>query len=230
MTPRLMHGDCLEKMAEIPAGSVDLVLADPPYGMAFQSNRVEDSKKKAKIAGDERPFIWFLHQAYRVTKDGGALVCFTDWKNQEVWRMAIECAGFAIKSHCVWDRGAHGMGDLKASFAPKHDVFWFATKGAFQFSGKRLPSVLQALRPSRDSTPHPTAKPPALMLDLCRSLCPPGGHVCDPFLGSGATGEAAVQGGFQFTGVELDQGYFNFAKQRIMSVLTPDTPTKDPFA
>lgn len=212
---KLMHGDCLELLPTLPDGSVDAVVTDPPYGMAFQSNRPKASAKKAAIAGDERPFIWFLPQAFRVLKAGGAIVCFTDWKNQEIWRVALECAGFTVRSHCVWDRGVHGMGDLKASFAPQHDVFWFATKGAFAFTRGRPKSVMRHLRPSREATPHPTAKPDELMTNLCRSVCPEGGVVLDPFMGSGATGAGAAAAGCGFIGMELDRGYFDFAVQKL---------------
>lgn len=54
----LMHGDCLELMKDIPDGSVDLVLCDPPYGIGFQSMRRKDAAKRhAKIKGDEQPFL-----------------------------------------------------------------------------------------------------------------------------------------------------------------------------
>ena len=45
----LMQGDCLERMKEIPSGSVDMVLTDPPYGMDFQSNRRVVRQKFARI-------------------------------------------------------------------------------------------------------------------------------------------------------------------------------------
>lgn len=217
---RLVHGDCMAFLPTLADESVDAVITDPPYGMAFQSNRVADDKKKAKIAGDERPFIWFLPQAFRLLRTGGALVCFTDWKNQEMWRMAIECAGFTVRSHCVWDRGVHGMGDLKASFAPQHDVFWFATKGPFAFPGKRPKSIIRDMRPPRDATPHPTAKPEGLMREICRSLCVPGDTVLDPFAGSGSTGVAAVKEGMKFIGSELDATYFEFAEHRLAAAST----------
>lgn len=217
---RLLHGDCMDVLPTLAAESVDAVITDPPYGMAFQSNWVADDRKKARIHGDERPFIWFLPQAFRILRTGGGLVCFTDWKNQDVWRTAIDCAGFTIRSHCVWDRVAHGMGDLKASFAPQHDVFWFATKGAFAFPGKRPKSVIRDTRVSCSATPHPTAKPEGLMRELCRSLCRPGDTVLDPFVGSGSTGVAAVKEGMNFVGVELDETYFTFAEQRLREAAT----------
>lgn len=62
---------------------------------------------------------------------------------------------------------------------------------------------------------HPTVKPIALMRYLCRLVTPPGGTVLDPFMGSGSTGCAAVQEGFNFVGVEMDPEYLEIARARI---------------
>lgn len=62
---------------------------------------------------------------------------------------------------------------------------------------------------------HPTVKPTELMRYLCRLITPKNGVVLDPFMGSGSTGKAAVLEGFNFIGIELDEGYFKIAEQRI---------------
>lgn len=53
------------------AGSVDMVITDPPYGVDYQSTRAAKENRKDKIAGDKRPFIWWIYDAYRVLKEGG---------------------------------------------------------------------------------------------------------------------------------------------------------------
>lgn len=62
---------------------------------------------------------------------------------------------------------------------------------------------------------HPTVKPQKLMRYLCRLITPPCGTVLDPFMGSGSTGMAARDEGFQFVGIERDGDYFEIAKARI---------------
>lgn len=62
---------------------------------------------------------------------------------------------------------------------------------------------------------HPTVKPVALMQWLCRLVTPPGGHILDPFMGSGSTGKAAVLEGFEFTGIEKSPDYVTIAEARI---------------
>lgn len=62
---------------------------------------------------------------------------------------------------------------------------------------------------------HPTVKPTDLMLYLIRMVTPKGGTTLDPFMGSGSTGKAAVRGGFDFVGIEMDEEYMEIATARI---------------
>jgi site-specific DNA-methyltransferase (adenine-specific) len=219
MSWTIHHGDCLDVMRGIPDGSVDAIITDPPYGMNYQSAwRTDSSARKPKIANDQRPFIWWLNDAYRVARGGGALVCFCEWRHQEVFRTAITAAGFTLKSQVIWDREWHGMGDLKASFAPQHDVIWFAVKGSFQFPGKRPRSVVRCQRVAADELVHPTEKPVDLMRQLVAAVTPIGGAVLDPFAGSGSTGSAAVLEGRTFIGIEREAEYVEVAKARIAAI------------
>lgn len=61
----LYNGDCLDVLRQLPADSVDLVLTDPPYGIGYKDRRGRG------IQNDARPFIWWLHDAFRVTREGG---------------------------------------------------------------------------------------------------------------------------------------------------------------
>ena len=62
---------------------------------------------------------------------------------------------------------------------------------------------------------HPTVKPQELMKYLCRLVTPKGGTVLDPFMGSGSTGMAAKDEGFEFIGIEKEKEYFEIAEARI---------------
>ena len=62
---------------------------------------------------------------------------------------------------------------------------------------------------------HPTVKPTNLMLYLIRLVTPKGGTTLDPFMGSGSTGKAAIRGGFDFIGIEMEEEYFRIANARI---------------
>lgn len=67
---------------------------------------------------------------------------------------------------------------------------------------------------------HPTVKPTELMKYLCRLVTPPNGIILDPFMGSGSTGKAALQEGFNFIGIEMNKEYYEIAEKRIKQHVT----------
>jgi len=82
--------------------------------------------------------------------------------------------------------------------------------------GRSIPIDNPFLRgETKRSNHHPTVKSTALMRWLCRMVTPPNGTILDPFMGSGSTGVAAIQEGFDFIGIELDSDYCEIARKRI---------------
>lgn len=211
------HGDCLDVLRTLEAGSVDAIVTDPPYGMAYQSAWRTDTERFDTIANDEAPFVWWLADAFRVLKIGGCLLCFCRWDSAEAFRLAIGWAGFDIGSQVIWDRVSHGMGDLTGSPAPMHDTIWFARKGAYKLPGKRPVSVVRSLRLSGDALVHPNEKPVELMRQLVESYTRTDDVVLDVFMGSGTTGVACMETGRNFIGIEIDAKYCDIARKRIKS-------------
>lgn len=71
VTQEIVHGDCIAGMMAMGAESFDLCIADPPYGVDFQSGFRKKSEKLHRIENDKRPFIWWLAEAHRLLKRGG---------------------------------------------------------------------------------------------------------------------------------------------------------------
>ena len=92
------------------------------------------------------------------------------------------------------------------------DTFKEPQSGSYNF---RVDGSLAGNKTSMRKNTHPTVKPIALMRYLCRLVTPRGGAVLDPFMGSGSTGIAALEEGFNFRGIELNKEYFDIAKARI---------------
>jgi len=210
-TNEIYNGDCILGMNKIESESVDVIITDPPYGINFQSQRRVQTEKLEKIVNDKRPFIWWLNEAYRVTKNNGCLACFCRWDVAEDFRKAIEWAGYQIKSQVVWDRLHHGLGDIKAQFAPRHDIIWFAVKGKYQFPNKRPVSVLSSMKVSGNKLVHPNEKPIELMEQLVVYLSKTDDIILDPFAGSGSTLLAAKRTGRKYLGFEIDEKYYEIA-------------------
>lgn len=211
----IYNEDCLVGLKKLEAQSVDAIITDPPYGIDFQSAWRIESERFDKIESDDKPFIWWLYDAYRVLKDNGCLICFCRWDVQDAFKQAIEWAGFKVKSQVIWDRQIHGLGDLNGQFAPRHDVVWFATKGNFEFKNGRPQSVISIQRVIGEKLVHPTEKPVALLRHLVEKVSCEGNIVLDPFVGGGSTMIACNQLNRNYIGFEIDKGYYDIAISRL---------------
>lgn len=215
----ILLGDCMDVIRTLDTESFDTVLADPPYGISYELKGIGrplqanyNDGRPTSVANDEAPFIWWLYDAFRVLKPGGALLCFCRWDTQEDFKQAIRIARFRMRSQVIWDRELYGVGDLKGQFAPSHDVVWFAVKGRkFAFPDKRPRSVIRCQRLLK--TTHPNEKPVPLLRELVRAVTPKGGRVLEPFVGSGAGAEACA-GEFDYTGIDIEPTWVRIASER----------------
>ena len=216
MTYELHNTDCLEFMKTIEDNKIDAIITDPPYGIDYQSARRTDRTQwKPKIQNDKEPFVEWVKDAYRITKDGGVLLCFYRWDVGEVFRGAVRAAGYVVKSEIIWDKVVHGMGDLDGAFAPCHENILFAVKGKFSFPGDRPRSIIRQKRVDAEKLIHPNEKPVALLENIILSVTHPNDTCFEPFAGSGSMAIACHKTGRNFIGTELDKGYFDLAKNRI---------------
>ena len=235
MDCRLMQGDCLERMKEIDAGSVDMVLTDPPYGTtACKWDTVIDLEAMWK-------------ELKRITKPNGAIVMTA---SQPFTSRLVMSNPDWFKYEMMWAR-AHKSGQLNAKKRPMvaHEavlVFYarqptycpVKIKGSTRAGKTATPSAAEAYRElenqhlyrrpdyvSKDSViqgfpvegrgHHPTQKPVALMEYLIKTYTNEGETVLDFTMGSGSTGVACVNTGRNFIGIELDPEYFAIASSRI---------------
>lgn len=213
----------LETMARMPDNFVDLVIADPPYGIDYQSARRTDRAKwKPKIANDTAPFIEWIEEAYRVTKDGGCVVCFHRWDVAVEFAQEIERVGYTVKSQVIWDKEIHGMGDLNSEFAPQHENAWFGIKGRFKFKRQRPKTVIRVQRVFADKMIHPNEKPIGLYTKLIYALTTEGDIVYDPFVGSGNSIIACHKVGVNYIGSEISQEYVEMANKRLQPYLAQE--------
>ena len=208
----LYEGDCLELMKNIPDGSVDLVLTDPPYGMDFQSNFRKEMYSKIE---NDKCLGWlenYVDECFRILKDNTAVYFFCSWHNVDIFKQAIE-KKFKIKNILIWEKNNTSMGDLKGSYAPKYEMIIFAHKGRKLLNGFRYADIIKANRTGNKF--HPTEKPVALLEFFIKNSSNENAVVFDGFMGSGSTGVSCINTNRNFIGIELDKGYFDIAKKRI---------------
>lgn len=194
----LYHGDCRETTDWLKA---DVLVTDPPYGMAYVSNRRRDGPSKA-IAGDITTDL--RDNVLDLWGERPALLFGT-------WRLPRPTG---TRHLIVWDKGDNpGTGDLSMPWGNSCEEVYVLGSG---WVGKRGTNVLRFPTLSHQSASrpdHPTPKPVALMESLIQK-CPPG-VIADPFAGSGSTLLAARNSGRKAIGVELDERYCEVAARRL---------------
>lgn len=236
---KLIHGECLEKMAEIKDGSVDMVLADPPYGTT--------ACKWDSII----PLEPMWAQLKRVIKPNGAIVMtasqpFTTTLIASNMKMFKYCwvwekshpSGFALankivmKRHedvCVFYQSAPTYNPQKIKGKKNNSRGSRVGKMSGSISNPNLiqpptddsimkhPSSIIRVSNPRIKGQHPTQKPVALMEYLIKTYTNEGETVLDFTMGSGTTGVACKNLNRSFIGIEKDDKYFQLASDRIHS-------------
>ena len=220
----LKQGDCLELMDELITQGikVDGVITDPPYGMDYQSNRRTATKKFDKIKNDvdiDDMISKFFDKAYQLMNDNTAIYVFCSWHRVDFFKQEFE-KHFKLKNILVWNKNNHGSGDLKGSFAPKHEFILYGHKGRSLHRCKRIPDVLNYDKISSKMLLHPTEKNIEMLKFFCENNSDAGQIILDPFMGSGTTGAACINTGRDFIGFELDENYFHVAENRIKEVIS----------
>lgn len=239
MSSYTLHlADCFDVFREIPDGSVDLILTDPPYGCKFNDDglavRWEAATNKGP-AGGKRPilndgeeaadiFKKFLNEASRVLKPGCCCCCCCGGGGPDPlfarWALMMDEV-LNFKQMVIWDKGKIGMGwqyrrsyeTVLVGFKKGAPCRWFDNTHMVENIIRPGDYGIKKIIPSK--TQHPTVKPVALMAHFIRLHTMPRDVVLDPFMGSGTTGVACVNMDREFIGVELDPQFYEMAEKRL---------------
>lgn len=203
-------------MKRIPGNSIKMILTDPPYGIDYQSARKKDKNTRfPKIKNDKSPFIEFIKEMPRILKNDGCAMIFTRWDVQQQFIDELIKHGLKPKNVLIWDKMNHGMGDLKRSFGSRYESIIFVANNDFRFQNKRPVDIVKFNKVPPQKLIHPNEKPIELLQYLIEQCSAQGDAVLDCFMGSGTAGIACKNLNRQFIGIELDEQYFNIAKERI---------------
>lgn len=243
---KLLHGDCLELMKDIPDKSIDMILCDLPYGTT-------SCKWDIIIPFDE---LWKEYE--RIISDIGAVVLFGtepfssklrlsnmslykyDWKwiKSKVGNF-LNCKNSPLKKYediIIFSKGTIANGSPKLM---KYNPQGLIEVNKKRNNGNRNKNATIGNRPSRqgeykqkftnypinilefanEDGLHPTQKPVALLEYLIKTYTNEGETVLDNCMGSGSTGVACMNTNRNFIGIELDEKYFEIAKERINNII-----------
>ena len=211
---KLYNGDCLEIMDKLieEGVKVDCIITDPPYGMNFKSNHRKEKYKNIKNDNNLDFIEDYFKKCYDVLKEDTHIYCFCSWHNIDKFKIEFE-KYFKLKNIIVWEKNNTSMGDLKGSYAPKHEFILYGHKGRRLRNGFRYADIIKANRTNNKL--HPTQKPVDLLEIFINQSTNKNEIILDGFMGSGSTGVACINTNRKFIGIELDNNYFNIAKQRI---------------
>jgi DNA modification methylase len=192
---QLLLGDCLELMRDLPDGSFDAVVTDPPYGIGARWDSPLVGRNGSSRLWGNGSNAWDAETADVETVMSLATYPAIIWGGN-FYPLA------PVRGWLIWDKMQVWSG------------------ADFEMAWTNLDIPPRAYRLSRGAAhsamdkQHPTQKPLSLML-WCLSFLPSGCTILDPFMGSGTTGVACVQTGRNFIGMEIDPTYFAIAERRI---------------
>lgn len=217
----LRCGDCIEVMKSLDDKSVELCLTDIPYDVINRdSNGLRNlDKNKADIA----TFVLedFLSEVNRVTAGSVYIFCGTE-QVSEIRKTLIDY-GMSTRL-IIWEKTNPSPMNGQYIWLSGVECCVYGKRRGAVFNGHCKNTVLRY--PCGRNKLHPTQKPLDLIEYLVLMSSNEGGLVLDPCMGSGTTGVASVKNGRRFIGIELDQGYFEIAKERIESERRAFTSTK----
>lgn len=223
----LMQGDCLERMKEIPDGSVDMILTDPPYNIARKNNFHTMGRTGIDFGEWDKGFDLFsyMREIPRLLTKNGSVIIFNDWKNVGDIARFGESIGLVIKDMIRWEKSNPMPRNKDRRYITDYEVAVWLTmpkaKWCFNMQSDTYyrPLYKGSLTPQSEKTVHTTQKPLYLMEQLLKTHSNEGDTILDMFMGSGTTGVACVNLNRSFIGIELDENYFNIASDRINNAI-----------
>lgn len=200
----VFNEDCMVGMARYPDKYFDLAIVDPPYGIGedgrknhTRSNLAKASDYRARTKYDcYKPGAEYFEQLFRVSK------------NQIIWGANHFGNMPASSAWIIWDKknGENDFADCELAYS---SFGMAARKFEWRWNG-----MLQQDMKNKEDRIHPNQKPIPLYGWLLKNYAKPGDKILDSHLGSGSSRIAADQMGFDFTGFELDKGYFDASVKR----------------
>jgi modification methylase len=249
---QIIMGDCIAAMRALPAKSVDLIFADPPYNLQLGGDLSRpDGSHVDAVTDDWDKFdslsvydnftrAW-LTEARRILKDNGAIWVIGSYHNIFKVGSAIQDLGYWILNDVIWVK-ANPMPNFKGTrFTNAHEtLIWASTgeKAKYTFNYRSMKTLNDELQMRSDwefpicggperlkkngVKVHPTQKPEALIYRILLACTKPGDVVLDPFFGTGTTGAVAKRLGRRWIGIEREIDYIEAAQERIAAALPLD--------
>lgn len=244
----VIHGDCLVELQKLPAESIDLIFADPPYYLQLNQDLWRPNQTKvgavdaawdrfASFADYDRFTRDWLSASRRVLKKTGAIWVIGTYHNIFRVGTALQDLDYWILNDVVWTKTNPMPNFRGVRFTNAHETLIWAQKehgSSYTFNHHAMKSLNEDLQMRSDWTLsicsggerlkkegrklHPTQKPEALLYRILLASTEAGDVVLDPFFGTGTTGAVARRLHRHFIGIEKEAEYAEAARERIRRV------------
>ena len=215
---RLLQGDCMELMQNIPNNSVDLVLTDIPYNVVNRNDnglRNLDKDNADILTFDLQEF---LEQIYSKTKS--TIIIFCSKEQVSIIHSFFnekQKKGKGTVRQLIWEKSNPSpMNGQHIYLSGIENAIWFKKRGG-TFNAHCKNTVFKY--PIGRSKLHPTEKNHSLLEELILDNSNENDVVFDPCMGSASCGVACINTNRNFLGMELDQNYFEIARKRLGELL-----------
>lgn len=215
---RVARLDAVEWLRTMPAGSVDLVVTDPPYESLEKHRAIGTTTrlKHSKASSND----WFsifpnarfpelFREIYRVLHKDRHFYLFCDPETAFVAKPLAEAAGFKFWKPLIWDKKRIGMG---YHYRSRYEFVLFFEKGKRKLNDLGIADIIEC---PRIYNGYPTEKPVEVSEVLVRQSTQAGETVIDPFMGSGSVGVASVRLGRRFEGSDICAEAVDTARTRL---------------
>lgn len=213
----LYHGDCLEIMPALMAGSITACVTDPPYiiGAVSAGNMASKSGGWADMMNSALWFTEWYRMVARLLKYSGSFWTFCNWRTLPVVMKSALTAGLPITSLMVWDKEWIGPGGTQG-LRPSYEMCALLARPDFAIPDRGIPDVWRHKWSSLKPDGHPAQKPTLLVERILRvAEVPCGQVVLDPFVGSGTTAVAAKALGLRCVAIEAEERWCELTASRL---------------
>jgi DNA modification methylase len=210
---KIICGDCLELMKDIPNNSIDMIITDPPYSTPVITAY---GRKKEKNYGDlsiqKNFFLQFKNEIERILKDQSAVFIFCDTRSYPILYEVFY--NWQTSQLLIWDKMKIGLG---SPFRKQYEFIYFLSPdyGLHFKNGKTYSDILKYKAVPSKKRLIGSQKPLNLIKELIEAFTYKNDLILDPFLGSGTTIVAAKMLKRNYIGIEINEKYCEIARQRL---------------
>lgn len=244
MSCDIRNCDFLEGVESIDNGSIDLVVADPPYGLGKDFGNDSDNMNPEEVIAWTQRWVTAVIPKLKPT---GSMYIFATWQySPEIFSFMKK--RMIMINEIIWDRCVPSMGGTTRKFSSVHDNIGYFAVGRnyyFDLDSVRIPydeqtkkartrsifvgkkwlevgynprdvwKISRLHRQHREREEHPTQKPREMIERMVKASCPAGGTVLDPFAGSGTTAEVCEMHGRNSLVFEINPDYCRIIEDRV---------------